>query len=267
MRTGTVSDVVDSASPKLLVVSDSASHLAWLREILSSKYFIYASSDAQTAFSLAKDVSPDLILTDAVVSDAGSGGLCRWIKEDETLRHIPVAVFASEASEEERMSCYRSGADIYITNPAGEELVLAVVGNMISTRKAFQNRRLKVDPSSIRKVKAYVPRNVVEDDKTFLEGLRLYIENNISVTSINVTALAGEMCMSRASFFRKMKSLTGMTPNDFILSYRLNKAVSMLVEGKWRIGEIADMLGFSSASHFSRVFRQKFGKSPKEFSL
>ena len=165
------------------------------------------------------------------------------------------------------MSCYRNGADIYIANPAGAELILAVVGNVISTRKALQDRRLKVDPSSIRRVRTYAPRNVVEDDKAFLESLRLYIENNISVTSINVTELAGEMCMSRASFFRKMKSLTGMTPNDFILSYRLNKAMSMLVEGKWRVGEIADMLGFSSASHFSRVFRQKYGKSPKEFSL
>ena len=72
--------------------------------------------------------------------------------------------------------------------------------------------------------------------------------------------------MSRASFFRKMKSLTGMTPNDFILTYRVNKAAAMLREGKWRIGEIADMLGFSSASHFSRVFRQRFGKTPKEFT-
>ena len=82
---------------------------------------------------------------------------------------------------------------------------------------------------------------------------------------ISIESLSEEMCLSRASFFRKMKSLTGMTPNDFILSYRLDKAASMLKEGRWRVNEISDMLGFSSQSHFSKVFKNKFGVPPKDW--
>ena len=82
---------------------------------------------------------------------------------------------------------------------------------------------------------------------------------------ISIDTLSEEMCMSRASFFRKMKSLTGMTPSDFIMSYRLDKAASMLKDGRWRINEISDMLGFSSPSHFTKVFKNRFGVSPKDW--
>ena len=74
------------------------------------------------------------------------------------------------------------------------------------------------------------------------------------------------MCMSRASFFRKIKSLTGVTPNNFILIYRLNKAAAMIRSREYRLNEIADLTGFSSQSHFSRCFKQHFGMAPKDYT-
>ncbi|MDD6252683.1 MAG: helix-turn-helix domain-containing protein [Bacteroidales bacterium] len=103
------------------------------------------------------------------------------------------------------------------------------------------------------------------EDQAFIDNLKKYIEAHLTGTPISIVTLSEELCMSRASLFRKMKSLTGMTPNDFILSYRLDKAAAMLKEGKWRVNEISDMLGFSSSSYFSKVFKQKFGVTPKEW--
>ena len=192
--------------------------------------------------------------------------LCRRVKEDKMLSHIPVVILTSKTGEEDRLVGYQHGADLYVTKPFSAELILTLIGNIMATREklreSFTSQEVVTDESKEDPIES-----ISADDRAFIEGLRKYIEDNISETSISITALAGEMCMSRASFFRKMKSLTGMTPNDFILSYRLNKAASMLKEGRWRVGEIADMLGFCSASHFSRVFRQKFGKSPKEFIM
>ncbi|MGM9737797.1 MAG: AraC family transcriptional regulator [Candidatus Cryptobacteroides sp.] len=108
-------------------------------------------------------------------------------------------------------------------------------------------------------------RQLSAEDQAFIEHLNKYIEAHLTGAPISIETLSEELCMSRASFFRKMKSLTGMTPNDFILSYRLDKAAAMLKEGKWRINEISDMLGFSSSSYFSKVFKQKFGVTPKEW--
>lgn len=108
-------------------------------------------------------------------------------------------------------------------------------------------------------------RQLSAEDKAFIEHLNKYIEAHLTGAPISIETLSGELCMSRASLFRKMKSLTGMTPNDFILSYRLDKAAAMLKEGKWRVNEISDMLGFSSSSYFSKVFKQKFGVSPKDW--
>lgn len=104
-----------------------------------------------------------------------------------------------------------------------------------------------------------------EADREFINSVTDYIVTHMTGAPISIESLSEEMCMSRASFFRKMKSLTGMTPNDFILSYRLDKAASMLKEGRWRVNEISDMLGFSSHSHFSKVFKNKFGVSPKDW--
>lgn len=108
-------------------------------------------------------------------------------------------------------------------------------------------------------------RKLSESDREFINAVTDYIVTHMTGEPISIDSLSEEMCMSRASFFRKMKSLTGMTPNDFILSYRLDKAASMLKEGRWRINEISDMLGFSSPSHFAKVFKNKFGVSPKEW--
>ena len=261
-----VEDDVCCDRHKVLVVEDNASLLAWLKDILSSRYDVYTASDGADALDIVNDVLPDLILTDVVMPKVDGYELCRRVKEDKMLSHIPVVILTSKTGEEDRLVGYQHGADLYVTKPFSAELILTLIGNIMATREklreSFTSQEVVTDESKEDPIES-----ISADDRAFIEGLRKYIEDNISETSISITALAGEMCMSRASFFRKMKSLTGMTPNDFILSYRLNKAASMLKEGRWRVGEIADMLGFSSASHFSRVFRQKFGKSPKEFIM
>ena len=259
-------DGTEHGRPKVLVVEDNASLLAWLKDILSSGYDVYTASDGSDALDIVNDVLPEMILTDVVMPKVDGYELCRRVKEDKMLSHIPVVILTSKTGEEDRLVGYQHGADLYVTKPFSAELILTLIGNVMATREklreSFTSQESPADECEDGPIETLSP-----DDRAFIDKLRKFIEDNISETSISITALAGEMCMSRASFFRKMKSLTGVTPNDFILSYRLNKAVSMLKEGKWRVGEIADMLGFSSASHFSRVFRQKFGKSPKEFTM
>ena len=261
-----VEEIGSSMRHKVLVVEDNASLLTWLKDILSSRYDVYMASDGADALDIVNDVLPDVILTDVVMPKVDGYELCRRVKEDKMLSHIPVVILTSKAGEADRLVGYQHGADLYVTKPFSAELIFTLIGNVMATREKLRDSFISQEVSKDDGKKDPI-ESISADDRAFIEDLRKYIENNISETSISITALAGEMCMSRASFFRKMKSLTGMTPNDFILSYRLNKAASMLKEGRWRIGEVADMLGFSSASHFSRVFRQKFGKSPKEFTM
>ena len=264
--TVTGGDGADHGLPKILVVEDNASLLAWLKDILSSRYDVYTASDGADALDIVNDVLPEMILTDVVMPKVDGYELCRRVKEDKLLSHIPVVILTSRTGEEDRLVGYQHGADLYVTKPFSAELILTLIGNVMTTREKLRESFTSQEGSAD-ECKDNPAETLSPEDRAFVDKLRKYIEDNISETSISITALAGEMCMSRASFFRKMKSLTGITPNDFILSYRLNKAASMLREGKWRVGEIADMLGFSSASHFSRVFRQKFGKSPKEFTM
>ena len=251
---------------KVLVVEDNASLLAWLKEILSSRYDVYTASDGADALDIVNDVLPDMVLTDIIMPKVDGYELCRRIKEDKLLSHIPVVILTSRTGDEDRLIGYQHGADLYVTKPFSAEMIMTLIGNVLATREKLRERFTSQEEIEDDGRQGNEADIISAEDRAFIDRLRKYIEDNISETSISITSLAGEMCMSRASFFRKMKSLTGMTPNDFILTYRVNKAAAMLREGKWRIGEIADMLGFSSASHFSRVFRQRFGKTPKEFT-
>lgn len=251
---------------KVLVFEDNASLLAWLKEILSSRYDVYTASDGADALDIVNDVLPDMVLTDIIMPKVDGYELCRRIKEDKLLSHIPVVILTSRTGDEDRLIGYQHGADLYVTKPFSAEMIMTLIGNVLATREKLRERFTSQEEIEDDGRQGNEADIISAEDRAFIDRLRKYIEDNISETSISITSLAGEMCMSRASFFRKMKSLTGMTPNDFILTYRVNKAAAMLREGKWRIGEIADMLGFSSASHFSRVFRQRFGKTPKEFT-
>lgn len=251
---------------KVLVVEDNASLLAWLKEILSSRYDVYTASDGADALDIVNDVLPDMVLTDIIMPKVDGYELCRRIKEDKLLSHIPVVILTSRTGDEDRLIGYQHGADLYVTKPFSAEMIMTLIGNVLATREKLRERFTSQEEIEDDGRQGNEADIISAEDRAFIDRLRKYIEDNISETSISITSLAGEMCMSRASFFRKMKSLTGMTPNDFILTYRVNKAAAMLREGKWRIGEIADMLGFSSASHFSRVFRHRFGKTPKEFT-
>ncbi len=111
---------------------------------------------------------------------------------------------------------------------------MTLIGNVLATREKLRERFTSQEEIEDDGRQGNEADIISAEDRAFIDRLRKYIEDNISETSISITSLAGEMCMSRASFFRKMKSLTGMTPNDFILTYRVNKAAAMLREGKWR---------------------------------
>ena len=152
-----------------------------------------------------------------------------------------------------------------MTKPFNPELLQTVVDNLLTTRSKLRDMILSEsgktsDGAETEEVKLSAA------DRAFVDKLRQLIDNNISDSTLNINALNSEMCMSRASFFRKIKSLTGVTPNNFILIYRLNRAAEMIRSRDYRLNEVADLLGFSSQSHFSRCFKQHFGITPKDYA-
>ena len=102
-------------------------------------------------------------------------------------------------------------------------------------------------------------------DRKFLDKLYKYIEDNIPNDDININILSRELGYSRANFYRKIKALTGATPNDLLKTYRLNRAAELILTREYTLGEISEMTGFGTQSHFSNLFKKHFGISPKEY--
>ena len=102
-------------------------------------------------------------------------------------------------------------------------------------------------------------------DRKFLTKLYAYINDNIGNSDLNVNSLGRELGFSRTNFYRKIKALTGVTPNDILRVCRLNRAAQLLLTREHTIGEISDMTGFGTQSHFSSLFKKHFGLSPRDY--
>lgn len=208
---------------------------------------------------------PDVVITDVLMSKMDGYELCRKVKNDVVLSHIPVVILTAKVTDQDKIVGYQEGADVYMTKPFNPELLQTVVDNLLTTRSKLRDMILSEsgktsDGTETEEVKLSAA------DRAFVDKLCQLIDNNISDSTLNINALSSEMCMSRASFFRKIKSLTGVTPNNFILIYRLNRAAEMIRSRDSRLNEVADLLGFSSQSHFSRCFKQHFGITPKDYA-
>lgn len=254
----------DERRTKVLIVEDNPELQAYCRSELGRYYDVSTANDGLEGLDMVNDLMPDVVITDVMMPRLDGLEFCRRIKQDPMLCHIPVIILTAKTGEKDKLAGYRYGADLYITKPFTAELLRTVIENIISTRERM--RRMVVSSESLPK-KSDEAVEMAPQDRQFIDSLRAFLDENLSGGDVSVSTIADHLCMSRASFFRKMKSLTGMTPNDFVLSYRLNKAAAMLLKGELRINEISDLVGFSSPSHFSRTFKQHFGKSPKEYTL
>ena len=189
---------------------------------------------------------------------------------DVLLSHIPVVILTAKVTDQDKITGYQEGADVYMTKPFNPTLLQTVIDNLLTSRSKLREMLLSGagQPDS-------EPEDAEETgeirlsaaDRAFVDKLRQYVDANISDSSLSISDISAEMCMSRASFFRKIKSLTGVTPNNFILIYRLNKAAAMIRSREYRLNEIADLAGFSSQSHFSRCFKQHFGRRRKTIRI
>ncbi len=243
----------------ILVVEDDEDLRALLVKILSTMYHVCEAENGKTGFLMAKEILPDLIISDVMMPYVTGDEMCLKIKSDFETCHIPVILLTAQAAEEQNVAGFKSGADDYITKPFNVKLLLVRCNNLLMGRKVLMEKYTKQIDTS--------PKNIVHSnyDKQFIERAVEIIEKNISDKKIDIDFLCSEMAIGRRVFFSKMKAITGQTPNDFILSVKFKIAASMLKNNlELNVSEISDMLGFSSAKYFGKCFKEQFGVSPTQ---
>jgi signal transduction histidine kinase/DNA-binding NarL/FixJ family response regulator len=243
----------------ILVVEDNADVREYIRGGLEPSYRVEEAADGRRGILKAKEIIPDLIISDIMMPEVDGRELCRALKHDIETSHIPIILLTAKAAEENIIEGLESGADDYITKPFNTKILCARIKNLIDLRSQLQQniqRELTLQP---------IKTNVTGIDKEFLDDLQAVIVRNISNPDFSVEELSKKLYMGRTTLYRKIQALSGETPTEFLRSYRLKQGAQLLKTGSCTVLEVAMEVGFSSSSYFARCFKDKFHQLPSQY--
>lgn len=253
-------EITPQSEYKVLLVEDNIELLNLIEDSLKPYFSILKAINGKQALNIVEQQEIDVIVSDVMMPEMDGYELCKNIKSDINYSHIPVILLTAKATLDARIEGLEHGADVYMEKPFSSKQLQKQIENLIKLRLSFQ-----------KKVTSYPTPTVVElsipkKDKEFLEKLHTEIENHIADLDFSIDNIAETMFMSRSSFYRKIKSITGMSPNDYLKILRLNKASELILEGDLSISEICEQVAFSSSSYFAKCFKAQFGVLPKDYT-
>lgn len=243
----------------ILVVEDIADVRDYIRGALEPTYKVIEAADGREGIQKAREIIPDLIISDIMMPGADGYELCRVLKNDRDTSHIPILLLTAKAAEENIIKGLETGADDYITKPFNTRILYARIKNLIELRRYLQqtiDREMTLQPTKMA---------VSQVDKEFVKDLKEVIEKNIADPDFNVEELCRRLYMSHATLYRKIHALTGESPTEFIRSFRLKRGAELLKSDFGSILEVALEVGFASANYFTKCFKKKFHQLPSTF--
>lgn len=256
----TDSSTEESDRPLLLIVEDNPELRSNLTEFFSSYFRVEEARDGEEGLTKARELTPDIIISDVMMPRMSGTEMCRTIKADINLCHIPVILLTALSTSESKLEGLNTNADDYVTKPFESTLLLARVDNLLRLRRIL---RKQFDKQPVEEVDMSIVNPL---DRDLLKRTTEIIEQHIDDLDFDIPMLCREVGVSRSLFFNKFKSLTGMTPNAFILNYRLKYAAALLTaQPHLSVTDVADRSGFATAIYFSRCFRKQFGVSPVNY--
>jgi signal transduction histidine kinase/ligand-binding sensor domain-containing protein/CheY-like chemotaxis protein/AraC-like DNA-binding protein len=251
--------VIKKGKPKLVVIENNLELREYLVSRLGNNYSVISTDNGRSGYEKIVKLVPDLIVSDILMPEVSGSELCKNIRENIAICHIPVILLTAKATIEDIIEGIETGADAYVTKPFNLRYLESVIRNLIESRKILY-KRFSHDIYAVPKEIATNPL-----DQDVLEKAINYVYDNISDPDLSVEGLARFLFMSRRNAYRKIKALTNQSINDFIRILRLKKALKLIDERKLSISEIAFNVGFSSHAYFTKCFREQFGKSPSEY--
>lgn len=245
---------------KILIAEDNESLREMLAGIFRPFYTVITAQNGSEGLQKVQAELPDLILSDVIMPSMSGIELCRSVKQDINTCHIPVVLLTARGSAEHTIEGLTIGADDYITKPFNLNILLARCNNLVNNRIRLQEK-FSQQPQANPYVLA-----TNEMDKKFIDQVIKILEEHIDEVDFKVDALIETIGISRTRMFNKIKALTGQTPSDFIMTFRLKKAAFMLNHNpELNISEISDRLGFSTPKYFSKCFKEKYNVTPQEY--
>jgi DNA-binding response OmpR family regulator len=252
----------ESSKPEdctILIVEDNRELKNLIVEYFSNKYTVLSAENGKQALEIIQKNEIDLIISDVMMPEMDGLTFCKIVKNDITTSHINILLLTARNSAEDRIECYNAGADAYIAKPFELNVLVARTKNLINKRKQkteiFQNNQ-EINISSM---------EYGSIDEDFLKQAVINVESKLSDVSFDFDQFAVDLGTSKSTLHRKLKSLTGLAPGEFIRNIRLKHASKMILNNTGNISEIAYAVGFNDPKYFARCFKNEFGLTPTEY--
>lgn len=243
----------------ILLVEDNHEIRNFVSKQLQENYNLKEASNGDDALNLLRNHLIDIVLTDIMMPGIDGIELCKIIKTNIETCHIPVIMLTAKTNIDSKLKSLEYGADAYIEKPFKMELLKAQINNIILNR---ENIRKSVNESPLSSNSKVI---INSSDSGFIQRLNDYIIQNIDNTDMNIESLSNQLNMGRTSLFNKIKSISGMSPLEYVRLIRLKHAAELLLQGKYRINEISYIVGFNTPSYFSKCFYKQFGVLPNDY--
>jgi YesN/AraC family two-component response regulator len=242
---------------RVLIAEDDEEVRELIVNTLNPHYVVYSAANGSAALSLSEKVIPDLILSDLAMPMMDGLTFCRAVRERFTEKYIPFIILTGRNSEEQKLICFQNGVDDFMEKPFSPELLRWRVKSML---QAFS--KIGKDQGS-NAAEISIPESA---DDRFIQDVISIIDKNLDKEYLNVEFMASEMCMSRATFYRKMDTLLSESPSTYIRKYRLKRAAILLSSKKYSVSEVSYHVGFNDPNYFAKCFQKEFNTSPSAYS-
>ena len=256
---GNTGHLVASDKQSVLVVDDDPAIREYFKLILEDNYQVFEAVTGEEGGAMAQRLMPDIIVSDIMMEGISGIELCKMIKENPVLNHIPVILITGTSDEAIRLQGIKGGADDYITKPFDKELLLARLSNLLKARNNLQ--RYFYNEITLSNQDAKIP----EDYRQFLEKCIEVVEHYIDDEEFSSKKMAAEMGVSYSSLTKKVKMVSGQSLNAFIRFVRLRKAARLFIDTNYNVNEVAATVGIYDAKYFREQFSKQFGRNPSDF--
>ena len=289
LEVSAVKEEAEESSSKelMLLVEDNQELRSFLRRIFASTYRVVEASEGMEGWSKALKYLPDIIISDVMMPEKDGIEMTRELRADMTTSHIPIILLTAKTTIESKLEGLEYGADDYITKPFSATYLQARVENLLMQRKKLQNfyrdslthvtvsetpvaqgetlaGHASAEPVSSAAEEPAMPE-MSPNDRKFMDKLVDLMEQNMDNGELVVDDLVRELAVSRSVFFKKLKTLTGLAPIEFIKEMRIKRAAQLIETGEFNMTQISYMVGINDPRYFSKCFKAQVGMTPTEY--
>lgn len=245
--------------PTVLLVDDNRELLDVMARIFGPRYRVATATNGQEALHHLETQAADVIVSDVMMPVMDGITFCRKVKSQLSTSHIPVIMLTAKQEAADQIACYHVGANGFITKPFEMDVLLARIDNLLEAHKSRQ-KAFRIEDHIRLSDLEYQP-----EDTQFLQDTTDLIQNNLAENDFGLDRLAEGLHLSKSTLHRKLKSMTGLTPLEFIRNIRLKCACTLLSQRHLTVSEVAYSTGFSTPKYFTKCFKEEFGMTPSEY--